>query len=73
LGNAGNYSGVLASPAGTQFGLALERKKGNRWWQVAATSTPNTRVSYDGNAGTYRWRVIGLNGSGAYALCSITP
>jgi subtilisin family serine protease len=72
-GGNGLYSGILSTPAGTQFGLALERKRGMKWTQVAGTTTPNTKVFYNGNSGVYRWRVTGLSGTGNYGLCSVTP
>lgn len=71
-GGNGLYSGTLAtSPDGTQFGLALERKKSTRWGQVASGAT-NAAILYSGNSGTYRWRVTGPAGS-SYNLCSVTP
>jgi subtilisin family serine protease len=72
-GGKGVYSGILSTPAGTQFGLALEQKKGMKWNQVAGTTTPNTKVIYNGNNGVYRWRVTGLVGTGSYGLCSVAP
>jgi len=72
-GGAGNYTGVLSTPPGTQFGLALERKKGMKWNQVAGTTIPNALVSYNGNSGVYRWRITGILGTGDYGLCTVNP
>ena len=71
-GGKGLYSGTLATtPDGTQFGLFLEIKKGQRWG-LAATGSTNAAILYNGASGNYRWRITGPSGS-SYALCSVVP
>jgi aqualysin 1 len=74
-GGTGTFSGTLDVPAGTQFTLALEKKKGKAWGAVASSSGSGAvqSVSYAGRSGTYRWNIKAISGSGSYGLCSIKP
>jgi subtilisin family serine protease len=71
----GTFSGTLNAPAGSQFVLALEKKKGKSWSTVAASSGTGEvqAVSYAGRNAKYRWNIRSVSGSGSYALCSIKP
>jgi subtilisin family serine protease len=70
-GGNGMYAGTLSSPD-AQFELRLEKKRGNRWNTVLAT-TGTQRISTSGDSGTYRWKVTGLSGPGSYSVCSEVP
>ncbi|MEV4316980.1 S1 family peptidase [Actinocrispum sp. NPDC049592] len=67
---SGTHAGCLTGPAGTDFDLYLEKLSGSTWTVVAKSDSPkNTEtVTYNGTAGTYRYRVHAYSGSGAYTL-----
>jgi serine protease len=72
---AGQHSGRLSGPAGTDFDLYLQRRSGSSWSTIARAegSTSTESIDYNGTASTYRWRVYAYSGSGSYALCVRTP
>jgi hypothetical protein len=66
----GLHRGCLTGPSDTDFDLYLQKRTSRGWSQVAA-STGNTStelISYDGTAGTYRWRVYAYSGTGTYTF-----
>ena len=67
---AGTHKGCLTGPDGTDFDLYLQRWNGWTWSTVASGtgSTSTETVTYEGSAGTYRWRVRSYSGSGAFTL-----
>ncbi|MBU0539614.1 MAG: S8 family serine peptidase [Gammaproteobacteria bacterium] len=76
--NGGQFRGFLQGPAGTDFDLYLEKFGGflfQSWSVVAAgeSTTSDEAVTYNGNSGTYRWRVKSYNGSGDFILYTDNP
>lgn len=76
--NGGQFRGFLQGPAGTDFDLYLEKFGGflfQSWSVVAAgeSTTSDETVTYNGNSGTYRWRVKSYNGSGDFILYTDNP
>jgi hypothetical protein len=71
---AGVHTGDL-NGTGSDFDLYLQRWNGSSWATVASgTSADSTEfVSYNGTAGTYRWRVYSYSGSGSYTLVTTRP
>ncbi len=71
---AGTHTGSLTG-TGTDFDLYLQRLNGSSWTTVASSlgSTSTEYVSYNGTAGTYRWRVYSYSGSGSYTLVTTRP
>jgi subtilisin family serine protease len=71
----GTHGGVLTGPAGVDFDLYLQKLNGTTWTDVAQGigTTANETVTYNGTAGTYRWRVLSYRGSGAYTLKITRP
>ena len=67
---AGAHKGCLTGPANADFDLYLERWNGSAWAWVARGigQTSTETVTYNGSAGTYRWRVYSYSGAGAYTL-----
>jgi len=69
---SGLHRGCLRGPAsGADFDLVLERRSALGTWSKVAqgiTSTSNEDISYNGTAGTYRWKVLSYSGSGAYTF-----
>ena len=67
---AGAHKGCLTGPANADFDLYLERWNGSAWAWVARGigQTSTETVTYNGSAGTYRWRVHSYSGAGAYTL-----
>jgi subtilisin family serine protease len=67
---AGTHRGCLRGPAGTDFDLRLQRRGTFGWTTVAASESPGNveEITYNGTAGTYRWRVHAYSGSGTYTL-----
>jgi len=65
----------LQGPSGTNFDLYLEARQGNAWVVVAQGTGPTSRetVRYTGSAGFYRWRIVAVQGQGAYTLRLQTP
>jgi vibriolysin len=73
---SGAHTGKLTGPAsGVDFDLYLQKLSGTTWTSVAAgeSATATENVSYNGTAGTYRWRVYAYSGSGSFTLCTTKP
>jgi len=72
---SGAHTGKLTGPSGVDFDLYLQKWNGSTWSSVAAgeSSTATENVSYNGTAGTYRWRVYAYSGSGSFTLCTTKP
>jgi serine protease len=72
--NGGAFKGYLRGPAGSDFDLFLERRSsgllGSSWSIVARgeTNSSNEDVTFNGGAGTYRWRIRSVAGSGSYTF-----
>ena len=64
------HRGVLTGPGGTDFDLYLQKQSGSTWTTVASGSgyTSSEKVTYNGTAGSYRWRVYSYRGSGGFTL-----
>ena len=72
---SGLHSACLAGPSGTDFDLYLQKLSGSTWTTVATSNSPSNQetISYNGTAGTYRYRVHAYSGSGTYALGLTKP
>jgi serine protease len=72
---AGAHSGRLSGPTSADFDLFLQRRSGSTWSVVARSESVSSTeaIDYSGSSGTYRWRVLAYNGSGAYSLCMRRP
>ncbi|GAB3421511.1 M4 family metallopeptidase [Flindersiella endophytica] len=69
--NAGTFNGCLDGPNGVDFDLYLQRLNTSGTWSTVAqgiTSAPDESVSFNGTAGTYRWRVHAFSGTGSYTM-----
>ncbi|WP_449064617.1 M4 family metallopeptidase [Planomonospora algeriensis] len=67
---SGTHRACLDGPDGTDFDLYLQ-KRGTFGWSIVARSTstgPDENLTYNGTAGTYRYRVHSYRGSGNYTL-----
>ncbi len=55
---------------GVDFDLALELWNGLAWVGVAYSQSfdPDESITYDGSAGTYRWRAYSYSGTGSYTF-----
>ncbi|TKK83961.1 S1 family peptidase [Herbidospora galbida] len=73
--NAGTHRLCLDGPNGVDFDLYLQRLSGSTWTNVASgtSSGPDETVTYNGSAGTYRYRVHGYSGSGSFTLAYTRP
>jgi len=74
----GTLTGNLNVPVNSNFRLHLEKKAGgNRGaFSTILSSTGGSAtetISYRAKAGTYRWRIESLVGTGNYTLCAQTP
>ncbi|MGS2648646.1 hypothetical protein [Streptosporangium sp. LJ11] len=71
----GSHYGCLASDAGRDFDLYLQKRTGSSWSTVAASSSPNPfeELGYWGPPGDYRYLVISAIGAGPYGLGYTTP
>ncbi|HTE17569.1 MAG TPA: S8 family peptidase, partial [Armatimonadota bacterium] len=71
---SGTHTGKLTG-TGTDFDLYLQKWNGSSWATVASSlgSTSTENVSYNGTAGTYRWRVYSYSGSGTFSLTTTRP
>jgi subtilisin family serine protease len=71
---SGTHTGKLTG-TGTDFDLYLQKWNGSSWSSVASSlgSTSTENVSYNGTAGTYRWRVYSYSGSGTFTLTTTKP
>ncbi len=67
---SGLHEACLDGPTGTDFDLYLQRWSGSKWTTVARgiTATADETLSYNGNAGYYRYQITAYSGSGAYTL-----
>ncbi|MEV0645321.1 M28 family peptidase [Phytomonospora sp. NPDC050363] len=67
---SGAHSACLDGPTGVDFDLYLQKLSGSTWSNVAQStgSGPDESLSYNGTAGTYRYRVYSYSGSGAYTI-----
>lgn len=72
---SGLHSACLAGPSGTDFDLYLQKLSGSTWTTVATSNSASNQetISYNGTAGTYRYRVHAYSGSGTYALGLTKP
>lgn len=67
---SGAHTGCVDGPDGVDFDLYLQKRNSSGTWANVASSTspgPDEKVSYNGTAGTYRYRVHAYSGSGNYA------
>jgi subtilisin family serine protease len=71
---SGTHKGNLTG-TGTDFDLYLQKWNGSSWTNVATSlnSTSTESITYNGTAGTYRWRVYAYLGSGTYTLVTWRP
>lgn len=72
---AGRHAACLDGPDGSDFDLYLQRLDGSTWSTVkAATSTSaDESLTYDGQAGTFRYRVKAFAGQGEATIGYDTP
>jgi subtilisin family serine protease len=73
---AGTHLGCLKGPTtNANFNLSLYQKSGSQWVLAAGSNGPiaDETVSFDGPAGTYRWVVQAVQGSGSYSLAMVRP
>ncbi|MBO2450443.1 S1 family peptidase [Actinomadura barringtoniae] len=67
----GTHAACLDGPDGVDFDLYLQKRSSSGTWTTVATSNspnPDESISYNGTAGTYRYRVHAYDGSGNYTL-----
>jgi hypothetical protein len=73
----GRHVACLSTSEGAQFTLVLQQWTGHEWRTVAqATSNGDTdagKLSYDGAAGYYQYRVTSTNDAGSYVLSANVP
>lgn len=71
---AGLHSGRLTG-TGQDFDLYLQRRGSFFWSTVAASESAvsTESIDFNGNSGTYRWRVYSFSGSGTFRLCHRRP
>ncbi|HEY6738149.1 MAG TPA: S8 family peptidase [Actinopolymorphaceae bacterium] len=68
---AGTFQACLEGPSGTDFDLYLQKRSASGSWSTVARGiSPDSteEVTYQGTAGTYRWRVYSYSGDGEYAF-----
>ncbi|MGI5489403.1 M4 family metallopeptidase [Microtetraspora malaysiensis] len=68
---SGTHTACLAGPSGTDLDLYLQKKNALGLWSNVASSlsaSSNETITYNGTAGTYRYRVYSYSGSGSYTL-----
>jgi streptogrisin C len=68
--SAGRQTACLDGPDGANFDLFLQRWTGRSWRTVARATgaSADERLTFDGRAGAYRYRVVSERGSGSYTL-----
>lgn len=77
--NGGEFYALLEGPEDADFDLYLEKQKQgtlfSSWSSVASSegASSDEEVSYNGEAGTYRWRVKSSSGGGDYILYTDNP
>ncbi|MFC0529158.1 S1 family peptidase [Phytohabitans kaempferiae] len=66
----GTHTACLDGPDGADFDLVLQRFNGRSWQTVArgTGSGSDETLTFDGNAGVYRYRIASAAGSGEYTL-----
>ncbi|HEX5869390.1 MAG TPA: S8 family peptidase [Longimicrobium sp.] len=72
---SGTHTGQL-SGTGIDFDLYLQKRNTSGTWSTVASSlgsNSNESISYNGTAGTYRWRVYAYTGSGTFTLVTTKP
>jgi len=72
---SGTHTGQL-SGTGQDFDLYLQKRNSGGSWSTVASSlgtNSNESISYNGTAGTYRWRVYSYSGSGSFTLVTTRP
>lgn len=69
----GTLTGTLTGPSGANFDLFLQRLSGRSWSTVASsrTSTSTESLSYTAAAGTYRWAITSVSGTGSFSTCVV--
>lgn len=72
------HKGCLIGPSGVNFDLELQKRKArdsNEWVTVAHNNGPdaNETISYDGEAGFYRWKIYSVRGYGNYNFWAVIP
>ena len=72
---SGTHAGTLSGPANTDFDLELYKSTSRGWTRVASSSgsTSSERISYNGTAGYYYWKIVSYSGSGGYSFCLSKP
>lgn len=72
---AGRHAACLDGPDGTDFDLYLQRLDGTAWTTVksAASTSADESLTYEGAAGTYRYRVKAFTGQGEATIGYDTP
>ncbi|MFG1999107.1 S1 family peptidase [Spirillospora sp. NPDC048911] len=72
---SGTHGGCVDGPDGVDFDLYLQKLNGGTWSTVASSTSPgpDEKVSYNGTAGTYRYRVHAYSGSGSYTVGYTKP
>jgi subtilisin family serine protease len=68
--DTGTQLACLTGPSDADFDVSLQRRSGGRWVTVASGrgTTSTERVSYRGEAGSYRWVVTSASGSGTFRI-----
>jgi subtilisin family serine protease len=72
---SGTHTAQLTG-TGADFDLYLQKQSSTGSWSNVASSlgyTSSESISYNGTAGTYRWRVYSYSGSGTYTLVTTRP
>jgi hypothetical protein len=69
------HKGCLIGPSGVNFDLNLQKRDGNEWVTVAHSNGPdaNETISYNGEAGYYRWKIYSVRGYGNYNFWAVIP
>ena len=72
---AGEHWAYLLGPADADFDLFLWWWSGSEWISVASGMSPDAEesVSFDGDAGRYRWEVRSASGDGEFILVFNNP
>ena len=65
------FTGTLVGNPGANFDLYLQKNRAGTWTTIASSTTSGSTesVSYTGNAGSWRFKVKSISGSGYYSLC----
>ena len=73
--NAGEQSACLQSPEGADFDLVLQQRTGQGFRTVATAEGENgtKTLTFNGQAGTYRYIVASTSGSGTYTMGISVP